>query len=37
MGGIKIGNIKSGVGKKGVIGYWRGENFEGKGYMKEEI
>jgi [ribosomal protein S5]-alanine N-acetyltransferase len=36
-GGITLGHIKRGVAQSGVIGYWMGEKFAGKGYMSEAV
>jgi [ribosomal protein S5]-alanine N-acetyltransferase len=36
-GGITLGHIKRGVAQSGVIGYWMGERFAGKGYMSEAV
>ncbi|CAB4326305.1 MULTISPECIES: GNAT family protein [unclassified Brucella] len=37
VGGITIGNIHRGVGQNGVVGYWSGAPFAGKGYMTEAL
>lgn len=36
-GGITLGHIKRGVAQSGVIGYWMGQRFAGKGYMSESV
>ncbi|KAB2691146.1 GNAT family N-acetyltransferase [Brucella pseudogrignonensis] len=37
VGGITLGNIKRGVGQNGMVGYWSGASFAGKGYMTEAL
>ncbi|MBC2884623.1 GNAT family N-acetyltransferase [Ochrobactrum sp. CM-21-5] len=37
VGGITLGNIRRGVGQNGMIGYWSGAPFAGKGYMTEAL
>ncbi len=37
VGGITLGNIRRGVGQSGMIGYWSGAPFAGKGYMTEAL
>lgn len=37
VGGITLGNIRRGVGQNGMIGYWSGEPYAGKGYMTEAL
>lgn len=37
VGGITLGNIKRGVGQNGMVGYWSGASFAGKGYMAEAL
>ncbi|MBJ6132119.1 GNAT family N-acetyltransferase [Ochrobactrum sp. Q0168] len=37
LGGITLGNIRRGVGQNGMIGYWSGVPFAGKGYMTEAL
>jgi [ribosomal protein S5]-alanine N-acetyltransferase len=36
-GGISMGNIRRGVAQSAQIGYWMGEQYAGKGYMKAAI
>ena len=36
-GGITLGHIKRGVAQSGVIGYWMGERFAGKGLMADAV
>jgi [ribosomal protein S5]-alanine N-acetyltransferase len=36
-GGITLGHLRRGVAQCGVIGYWMGERFAGKGYMGEAV
>jgi [ribosomal protein S5]-alanine N-acetyltransferase len=36
-GGITLGHLRRGVAQCGVIGYWMGECFAGKGYMSEAV
>jgi len=37
LGGLTISNIRRGVADTGTLGYWMGEEFAGKGYMKEAL
>ncbi|MFU0506449.1 GNAT family N-acetyltransferase [Pseudaminobacter sp. NGMCC 1.201702] len=37
VGGITIGNIRHGVAQSGQIGYWIGERFAGRGFMREAL
>lgn len=37
VGGITLGNIRRGVAQSASIGYWMGEPYAGKGYMKEAV
>lgn len=37
VGGITLNNIRRGVGQNGMIGYWSGVSFAGKGYMSEAL
>lgn len=37
LGGITLGSIKRGVNQNGMIGYWSGAPFAGKGYMTEAL
>lgn len=37
LGGITLGNIRSGVSQSAQIGYWMGEKHAGKGYMQEAV
>lgn len=37
VGGITLNNIRRGVGQNGMIGYWSGAAFAGKGYMSEAL
>lgn len=37
MGGISLTNIKKGAYKSITIGYWMGEEYAGKGFMKDSI
>ncbi|WP_139973596.1 MULTISPECIES: GNAT family N-acetyltransferase [Brucella/Ochrobactrum group] len=37
VGGITLGNIRRGVGQNGMIGYWSGQPYAGKGYMTEAL
>ena len=36
-GGITLGHIKHGVAQSGVIGYWMGEPYAGKGLMADAV
>jgi [ribosomal protein S5]-alanine N-acetyltransferase len=36
-GGITLGHLRRGVAQCGVIGYWMGERFAGKGFMGEAV
>jgi [ribosomal protein S5]-alanine N-acetyltransferase len=36
-GGITLGHLRRGVAQCGVIGYWMGARFAGKGYMSEAV
>jgi len=37
LGGCTLSNIRRGVTQSGTLGYWMGESFAGKGYMKEAV
>jgi len=37
LGGINISNIQRGVAQTANIGYWLGEEYTNKGYMKESL
>ena len=37
MGGISLSNFKSEAYKSVTIGYWMGEEYAGKGYMKDSL
>ena len=37
MGGIALSNIRRGVADTATMGYWMGEYFAGKGFMKEAV
>lgn len=37
VGGITLSNIRRGVAQTGMIGYWSGAPFAGKGYMTEAL
>ncbi|RZS88378.1 ribosomal-protein-alanine N-acetyltransferase [Phyllobacterium myrsinacearum] len=37
LGGITLGNIRRGVGQNGMIGYWMGAPYAGRGYMSEAL
>jgi [ribosomal protein S5]-alanine N-acetyltransferase len=36
-GGITLGHLRRGVAQCGVVGYWMGARFAGKGYMSEAV
>ncbi|HTZ80565.1 MAG TPA: GNAT family protein [Stellaceae bacterium] len=37
MGGIGLSNVRRGVAETGSLGYWMGERYAGRGYMKEGL
>ena len=37
LGGINIGNVRRGVSQSASLGYWIGEKYSRKGYMKEAL
>ena len=37
MGGIGLTNVRRGVAETGSLGYWMGERYAGRGYMKEAL
>ena len=37
LGGIGISNVRRGVAETGSLGYWMGERYAGRGYMKEGL
>ena len=37
VGGIALTNIRKGIAQTGTFGYWMGEEFAGKGYMKQAV
>ena len=37
MGGIGLTNVRRGVAETGSLGYWMGERYAGRGYMKEGL
>lgn len=37
VGGISLSNIRRGVAQCGTLGYWMGEAYAGKGYMREAL
>jgi len=37
MGGIGLTNIRRGVAETGSLGYWMGERYAGRGFMKEAL
>lgn len=37
IGGISLGNIRRGVVQNAQIGYWCGEKFSGRGFMRESL
>jgi ribosomal-protein-alanine N-acetyltransferase len=37
VGGLTISNIRRGVSDTGTLGYWMGEKYAGKGYMREAL
>src|SRR5690606_36980831 len=37
VGGIPLANIRHGVAQNGMVGYWSGATYAGKGYMTEAL
>ncbi len=37
LGGITVSNIRRGVSETGTLGYWMGETYAGKGFMREAV
>ncbi|KSB88121.1 GCN5 family acetyltransferase [Caulobacter vibrioides] len=37
IGGVRLFNIRRGVSQTGVLGYWAGESFAGRGYTTEAV
>lgn len=37
LGGVRLFNIRRGVSQTGVVGYWVGESFAGRGYTTEAV
>jgi [ribosomal protein S5]-alanine N-acetyltransferase len=37
VGGIALNNLQRGVAESAVMGYWMGEHFAGRGYMREAV
>lgn len=37
LGGISVGHVRRGVAQSATLGYWMGERFAGKGYMRRAV
>lgn len=37
LGGITVGHIRRGVAQSATLGYWMGERFAGRGYMRHAV
>ncbi|MGI9355643.1 MAG: GNAT family N-acetyltransferase [Rhizobiaceae bacterium] len=37
LGGLTLSNIRHGVAETATLGYWMGEEFAGRGYMREAV
>ncbi|MEE9313519.1 MAG: GNAT family protein [Rhizobiaceae bacterium] len=37
LGGLTVSNIRRGIADTGTLGYWMGESYAGKGFMREAV